>query len=98
MNRRSLLKGAAIAAAAPLMNFGSFKLFAQSDRKYSARAIGLVQRSTVIDMLNPLSLLAVMSSIDGTHRANFFEDPTAFTAADIERARTDKVRTIRIRH
>jgi membrane dipeptidase len=88
MNRRSLLKGAAIAAAAPLMNFGSFKLFAQSERKYSARAVGLVQRSTVIDMLNPLSLLAVMSSIDGTHRVNFFEDPTTFTTADVERARS----------
>ena len=88
MNRRSVLKGAAIAAAAPLMNFGSFQMFAQSDRKYSARAVNLVQRSTVIDMLNPLSLLAVMSSIDGVHRVNFFEDPTTFTAADIERART----------
>jgi membrane dipeptidase len=88
MNRRSLLKGAAVAAAAPLMNFGSFQLFAQSDRKYSARAVNLVQRSTVIDMLNPLSLLAVLSSIDGTHRVNIFEDPATFTAADLERART----------
>src|ERR1051325_5652389 len=96
MNRRSLLKGAAVAAAAPLMNFGSFQLFAQSDRKYSARAVNLVQRSTVIDMLNPLSLLAVLSSIDGTHRVNIFEDPATFTAADLGRARTSGFNVIHI--
>ena len=88
MNRRNLLKGAAVAAAAaPMINLGSFELFAQSNRKYSARAVDLVQRSTVIDMLNPLSLFAVMSSIDGVHRVNWFEDPTTFTAADLQRAR-----------
>src|ERR1051326_4181747 len=88
MNRRTLLKGAALTAAAPMINLGSFRLFAQTTQKYSTRAVDLVRRSTVIDMLNPLSLLAVMSSIDGVHRANFFEDPTIFTAADLERART----------
>ena len=89
MNRRNLLKGAAVAAAAaPMINLGSFELFAQTNRKYSARAVDLVQRSTVIDMLNPLSLFAVMSSIDGVHRVNWFEDPTTFTAADLQRTRT----------
>lgn len=89
MNRRTLLKGAALsAAAAPMINLGSFEVFAQTNQKYSARAVELVQRSTVIDMLNPFSLLATLSSIDGVHRVNFFEDPTTFTAADLERART----------
>ena len=88
MNRRALLKGAMVAAAAPMLNLGSFQLFAQSTEKYSARAVDLVRRSTVIDMLNPLSLLAAMSNIDGVHRVSFFEDPATFTAADVERARS----------
>ena len=89
MNRRTLLKGAALsAAAAPMINLGSFEVFAQTGQQYSARAVDLVQRSTVIDMLNPLSLYATMSNLDGVHRVNFFEDPTTFTAADVERART----------
>ena len=88
MNRRNLLKGAAMTAAAPMLNLGSFQLFAQAGQKYSTRAVELVQHSTVIDMLNPLSLFAVLSSLDGVHRVNFFEDPTTFTAADIERTRT----------
>ncbi len=88
MNRRTLLKGTAIAAvAAPMINLGSFELFAQTPTKYSARAVDLVQRSTVIDMLNPFSLYATLSSLDGVHRANFFEDPTLFTAADLAKAR-----------
>jgi len=88
MNRRALLKGAMVAAAAPMINLGSFQLFAQSTEKYSARAVDLVRRSTVIDMLNPLSLLAAMSNIDGVHRVSFFEDPSTFTAADLERTRS----------
>ncbi len=87
MKRRALLKGAMVAAAAPMLNIGAFRLFAQSNEKYSARAVDLVRKSTVIDMLNPLSLLAAMSNIDGVHRVSFFEDPTTFTAADLERTR-----------
>ncbi len=77
-----------VAAAAPMLNIGAFRLFAQSNEKYSARAVDLVRKSTVIDMLNPLSLLAAMSNIDGVHRVSFFEDPTTFTAADLERTRS----------
>jgi membrane dipeptidase len=56
MNRRQLLKTAAKSSlgAAVLLNFGRFRLFAGSDKTYSARAIDLVQRSTVVDMLAPL--------------------------------------------
>ena len=88
MKRRELLKGAMVAAAAPMLNLGSFQLFAQSTEKYSTRAVDLVRRSTVIDMLNPLSLLAAMSNIDGVHRVSLFEDPSTFTAADLERTRS----------
>ena len=62
MHRRSLLKAAAQALAAPAMiNLGRFSLFGQSSSKYSTRAIDLVRRATVIDMLNPFSLAATLT-------------------------------------
>ena len=57
--RRRLLQGAgSIAAIAgfPMLNFGSFQAFADSPKKYSARAMKIVQQSLVIDMLAPLRL------------------------------------------
>jgi membrane dipeptidase len=60
LSRRSFFKGAAAAcaatAAAPMLNLGRFRLFAQSTKEYSARAIALMQRSLVIDMLSPFTL------------------------------------------
>jgi membrane dipeptidase len=60
MNRRHLLKSAACAGAAaiaaPMINLGRFRIFAALPAEYSARAIELVGRSTVIDMLSPLVL------------------------------------------
>src|SRR5260370_10229496 len=55
MNRRSFLKSAASSAAfgAAMIKRGRYLLFARGP-EYSARAVELVQRSTVIDMLAPL--------------------------------------------
>ncbi|HEY6945246.1 MAG TPA: membrane dipeptidase [Candidatus Acidoferrum sp.] len=55
MNRRGFLKSAASSAAfgAVMINRGRYPLFAGGP-EYSARAVELVQRSTVIDMLAPL--------------------------------------------
>jgi membrane dipeptidase len=59
-SRRGFLAAASGAAAAtlaaPMLNFGRFRLFAQSQAKYSDRAIKLVQQSTVIDMLAVFTL------------------------------------------
>src|SRR5262249_14722261 len=68
MNRRKMLgtiaKGTAAALAAPTMarvaagasmiNLGRYRLFAGTEKAYPARAVEIVQRSTVIDMLAPL--------------------------------------------
>jgi len=57
--RRAWLQGAAGTAAAlafPMLNLGSFRVFADSPREYSARAIDLVGRSLVIDMLGVLKI------------------------------------------
>ena len=56
MNRRQMLKAGVKTgvAAAVYFNFGSYRLFARTDKAYSARAVELVQRANVIDMLAPL--------------------------------------------
>jgi membrane dipeptidase len=59
VTRRRLLQGAAGTAALagfPMLNFASFRVFAASDAAYSTRAIDLVQRSLVIDMLAVLKI------------------------------------------
>ncbi|MFN2399368.1 MAG: dipeptidase [Gemmatimonadaceae bacterium] len=60
VSRRSVIKGVASACAsviaAPMLNLGHFRLFAHSALEYSARAIALVKRSVVIDMLSPFTL------------------------------------------
>jgi membrane dipeptidase len=59
LSRRRFLKGgavAAIAAGAPMLNLGSFEAFAATPRKYSSRAVKIVERSLVIDMLGVLKI------------------------------------------
>ena len=54
--RRSILKSAALALGAPMINGGRFAVFAQSKTEYSSRTLDLIRRSTVIDMLGLLTL------------------------------------------
>jgi membrane dipeptidase len=60
LSRRAVLKSTAAAAAltlgAPMLNLGRFQVFADTPRKYSARAVKLVERSLVIDMLGVLKI------------------------------------------
>jgi len=60
VSRRRLLQSAAGSAALgivfPMLNFASFRLFADSPVTYSARAVDLVGRSLVIDMLGVLKI------------------------------------------
>ena len=88
-HRRKLLSSAAKSTAAVLVapvisrsvastamfNLGRYKLSRSSDQTYSRRAIDLVQRSTVIDMLAPLW-------ISPSATLKFLGNPEKFTAAD----------------
>jgi membrane dipeptidase len=60
VSRRRLIQGAAGSAALgigfPMLNFASFRLFADSTSTYSTRAVDLVGRSLVIDMLGVLKI------------------------------------------
>ena len=86
MNRRSMIKttvGAGLTAVTvPMINVGSFQISPASPTKYSTRAVDLVQRSTIIDMLNPLSLFAVLAGYFGDKSPTWFSDPTLFRERD----------------
>jgi len=66
------------ALAAPMINRGRFRLFAGSERDYSARAIALVQRSVVIDMLGVFTL-------DFPQQAKWERNPESFTDAQFQK-------------
>src|ERR1700733_1511314 len=52
VTRRTAMKAASAAIAAPFFNLNRYAVFAQSAHEYSERAVRLVRESLVIDMLN----------------------------------------------
>jgi membrane dipeptidase len=79
-----LLKGAALAVAAPLIQRGRFCLFAQSETTYSTLTLDLVQRSTVIDMLGLLTL-------DYSKLCSWEAEPRDFAPHDFEKLRASGI-------
>ena len=81
ITRREAVKRMATAGlgalAAPMINRGSYRIFAHSPAEYSSRAIELVNRSTVIDMLSVLTL-------DFAKQDRWMTNPDSFTAADFQ--------------
>jgi membrane dipeptidase len=77
VTRRNVLKGVVAIVAAPMINRGRFRLFAGSSTEYSGKAIDLIGRTTVIDMLSVLTL-------DFNKQSKWFKDPDTFTAADFQ--------------
>ncbi|MBK7598497.1 MAG: membrane dipeptidase [Acidobacteria bacterium] len=63
--------------AAPMINRGRYSVFADSTVEYSKRAVELMQRATVMDMLGPLTL-------DFPKQAKWYANPGSFTAADLQ--------------
>jgi len=89
LTRRQLVKlgvGAAGAIlAAPMINLGRYRLLARSSQVYSARCIGLVQGSLIIDMLSPLTINSETEArwgpgLDGLTHA----DAEEFAASEID--------------
>jgi len=81
LNRRDVLKHGALASAgllaAPMLNRGRFRIFANSPVEYTSRAVDLVQQSVVIDMLGPFTL-------DFAKQNRWFTNPESFTASDLQ--------------
>jgi membrane dipeptidase len=81
--RRTALKTAAAAIAAPFFNRHRYALFAQSSQEYSERAVRLVRESLVIDMLNQFLYRRDMQP----KLRQWLGKPGAFTRPDFERFR-----------
>src|SRR5215471_20567980 len=97
--RQSLKRMVGIAAATiagPIFNRGWFQVFAQSATKYSTRTIDMVQRSTVIDMLNPFSLIAVLAPFKGDKRPTWLTNPETFTEKDFQRFKESRIDVMHI--
>lgn len=81
ISRRTMLAQSATvslaAVAAPMINLGRYKLFANSATEYSARAIALMQRSIVIDMLGVFTL-------NFPDQAKWESNPESFTEKEFQ--------------
>jgi membrane dipeptidase len=92
-SRRQFLRTAAGAtaalAAAPMLNLGRYRLFAWSAAEYSARAIDLMKRATVVDMLSPLTLNFPVGG-------KWVTDPESFAAADAQKFRESGINVFHI--
>ena len=84
LSRRSILKSAALAMGAPMINRSRFALFAHSETEYSTRTLDLVRRSTVIDMLGLLTL-------DYRKLSAWEADPGRFRPADFLRLKNSGI-------
>lgn len=85
MTRRQALAALGIGAVAPAVLRGRFQLFAQAAAEYSARAIRLVQSTTVIDLLNQFQFEDY--SVKPPKIDQWLTQPGSFTAADAARYR-----------
>lgn len=97
--RQSLKRLIGVAAAtitAPMINRGWFQLFADTATKYSERAIDLVQRSKLVDMLNPFTLLGVLAPFKGDKRPTWFTNPETFTANDLQRFKDSGINVMHV--
>ena len=89
MNRREFLRAGALAGASlvagPMINLGRFRLFADDGPVVSARAVELVGRSMVVDMLGLLTL-------DWPKLWSWQRDPAELKPADFQRLRASGVK------
>jgi membrane dipeptidase len=89
LNRREFLRAGALAGAGlfagPMINRGRFRLFADDGPVVSARAVELVGRSMVIDMLGLLTL-------DWPKLWGWQREPAAFGPADLSALRASGVK------
>jgi membrane dipeptidase len=88
-SRRAVLKSAALAVAAPMIQRGRFCLFAEGlpapgEGAYSTLALDLVRSSTVIDMLGLLTL-------NYTKMSSWQKQPAGFAQHDFEKLRASGI-------
>lgn len=93
LTRRQMLRSSIVAGAgvclAPMISRRRYRLFAGSPAEYSSRAIELMGRATVIDMLSPFAISPSRSS-------QWLLHPESFTPADLEEFRSSGIRVFHI--
>ena len=72
-----------------MINRGRFRLFDGVASEYSARAIALMQRATVVDMLSPLTLNAPLL-------AKWFANPKSMSDAEYQRYKESGINVFHI--
>ena len=91
ISRRAMLGQAAgvcaVAVGAPFISRGRYRLFAFSEAEYSARAIAIMQRATVLDMLCVLTLNFPQGD-------KWMSAPETFTDKDFQRWRDSGINVI----
>jgi membrane dipeptidase len=86
----SLAAGALAIAGAPAILRNRYRLFAESSVEYSARAVRLVERTVVIDMLNQFRFADYAEHPPRSEL--WLRTPRSFTAADFQQYRTSGIR------
>jgi membrane dipeptidase len=86
----SLAAGALAVAGAPAILRGRFRLFAESSAEYSARAVRLVERTVVVDMLNQFRFPDYAEHPPKSDL--WLRTPRSFTAADFAEYRASGIR------
>ncbi len=86
----SLAAGALALAGAPAVLRGRYRLFAKSTTEYSARAVRLVERTVVIDMLNQFRFADYAEHPPKSEL--WLRTPRSFTEADFQQYRTSGIR------
>ena len=93
MTRRKVIKSTAAvsvgAVVAPFLSRGRYFLFAGSAAEYSSRAVELVGRTTVIDMLSPFV-------ISPSRHRQLFSHPETFTPSDLEQFRSSGIHVFHV--
>lgn len=92
ISRRELIKRltmtSAAIVAAPMINRRRFRLFANVATEYSMRAVDLMKRATVFDMLSPFLI--------GSRGNKWFSNPDSFAASDLQRYRDSGINVFHI--
>jgi membrane dipeptidase len=86
----SIGAAAAAIAGAPAVLRGRFQLFADSPAKYSSRAVRLVERTVVVDMLNQFRFPDYAEHPPKSDL--WLNTPRSFTAADFQQYRSSGIR------
>ena len=86
----AIASGALAIAVAPAILRGRYRLFAESSTEYSARAVRLVERTVVIDMLNQFRFADFAEHPPKSEL--WLRTPRSFTEADFQQYRTSGIR------